>query len=589
MDATLPAVLDSAALSRRLAELAGDERQLLVDFILHLDEYDRRRAFVEAGYATLWEFLTSALHYREGAAYRRMTAMKALRRVPALADALRDGRLCLTTLALLEEVLTPEEASDILARCAFQSKRQVECIVAALRPRSAPKDGVRRVVARGPSAPAALPLASPVESVAAPAAPEPAPAPAPASARTVGPPLPSPVETRATVHPVSAEAYSLRVTIDAELKADLDELRALLSHKVPDGDLHTLLREAVRCAIEKHGKRKGAVEPARKRKAAVAAAATSRREPSLEVRRQVWKRDGGQCAWVGPDGRRCESQWQLEYDHVHPAALGGAATVENGRLLCRPHQQLSAEQTLVGRTWRSSAGGPGRVNPLLLGEVQGRKPGSRFCSIPGSQRDAVAQAAPESSALWRWPLEAAQRPARSGRRRAVGVTRLARGEGTQRWLHRARRPGLYNVLRPALQASLARIVDEYCAPIVIAARLGPRLETRSIREEGQGLAVRLHAGGRAWVLRYADGHVAKRNDFHRYLLVLGVECLGAGGLSRVIPRHLQAVPHEPDRIFPRRPGAGHSLPGAGFSGRRGAPRTLGTAAGEECSGNANNE
>jgi hypothetical protein len=35
----------------------------------------------------------------------------------------------------------------------------------------------------------------------------------------------------------------------------------------------------------------------------------------------------------------------LEYDHVHPAALGGAATVENGRLLCRAHQLISAEQT----------------------------------------------------------------------------------------------------------------------------------------------------------------------------------------------------------------------------------------------------
>ncbi|HET9597883.1 MAG TPA: HNH endonuclease, partial [Anaeromyxobacteraceae bacterium] len=140
------------------------------------------------------------------------------------------------------------------------------------------------------------------------------------------------------------DTWSLRVTVDAALKKDLETLMGLLSHKLPKRELHEVVREAVRCAIEKHGKRKGAVEPARKRKASIEKPPT-RREPTTEVRRQVWKRDGGRCAWVGPDGKRCESTWQLEYDHVRPAALGGEASVANGRLLCRPHQLLSAEQT----------------------------------------------------------------------------------------------------------------------------------------------------------------------------------------------------------------------------------------------------
>ena len=93
MATTLPSSLETAALSRRLGELAGHERELQVEFLLHLDEYDRRRAYLEAGFGSLWEYLTRALHYREGAAYRRMKAMNALRRAPALAGALRDGRL----------------------------------------------------------------------------------------------------------------------------------------------------------------------------------------------------------------------------------------------------------------------------------------------------------------------------------------------------------------------------------------------------------------------------------------------------------------------------------------------------------------
>ena len=42
-------------------------------------------------------------------------------------------------------------------------------------------------------------------------------------------------------------------------------------------------------------------------------------------------------------GRRCESRWQVEFDHVQPVADGGAATVDNVRLLCRAHNQFAAE------------------------------------------------------------------------------------------------------------------------------------------------------------------------------------------------------------------------------------------------------
>ncbi|HET9554185.1 MAG TPA: HNH endonuclease signature motif containing protein, partial [Anaeromyxobacteraceae bacterium] len=102
-----------------------------------------------------------------------------------------------------------------------------------------------------------------------------------------------------------------------------------------------------------HGKRRGAVEPKRKRAKKKAPASpsasappSSRREPiPAEVRRQVWKRDGGCCAWVGPDGPRCGSRWRLELDHIEAAALGGPSTLDNLRLTCARHNRLHAEQT----------------------------------------------------------------------------------------------------------------------------------------------------------------------------------------------------------------------------------------------------
>jgi hypothetical protein len=40
----------------------------------------------------LWDYLLRVLHLREGAAFRRIAAMRVLRRLPVVAEALRDGR-----------------------------------------------------------------------------------------------------------------------------------------------------------------------------------------------------------------------------------------------------------------------------------------------------------------------------------------------------------------------------------------------------------------------------------------------------------------------------------------------------------------
>lgn len=59
-------------------------------------------------------------------------------------------------------------------------------------------------------------------------------------------------------------------------------------------------------------------------------AAGPRREAiSEDVRREVFRRDGGRCA-------ACGSDELLQFDHVIPVVLGGASTPENLQLLCAP-------------------------------------------------------------------------------------------------------------------------------------------------------------------------------------------------------------------------------------------------------------
>src|SRR5574340_245879 len=103
-----PSVLDSRALPERLRSVAVDERGIQADFLLHLDALDRRRGYAELGYPSLWEYCLRALNLREGAAGRRIGAMRVLRRFPVLVDALRDGRLSLSTPCVLGPVLTAE-------------------------------------------------------------------------------------------------------------------------------------------------------------------------------------------------------------------------------------------------------------------------------------------------------------------------------------------------------------------------------------------------------------------------------------------------------------------------------------------------
>ena len=354
MNALTIASLDSEALALRLHDLVGKERNVQVDFLLHLGEFDQRRAYLEAGFGSLWEYCLRALHLREGAAGRRVAAMRVLRRFPRLEAALRDGRLCLSTLALLGPVLTDENLDELLSRAAYRTRADVDSLVASVKPRPVPAEGVRKLPEPRLAAVAAAPLAGPAlpRPAAAVSAQAGEPAALLAAVPSVSVPRPRRDDPAAEMQAVSEDRWSLRVTIDRGFKEDLETLGMLLSHKVPRGDLAAVLHEAIRTAIEKHGKRKGAVAPARKRSPKPEAPGRDPRAIPIEVRRAVWKRDGGCCTWTAPDGRRCGSRWQLELDHIVPPLLGGSSAVD-------AHGPLPAPER------------PERVKVLIL-EIAGR-------------------------------------------------------------------------------------------------------------------------------------------------------------------------------------------------------------------------
>ena len=60
--------------------------------------------------------------------------------------------------------------------------------------------------------------------------------------------------------------------------------------------------------------------------------------------RAVVARDGLQCAYVAPDGRRCSARSFLEVHHEQAWARGGSDEPPNLTLLCRAHNRFFAEQ-----------------------------------------------------------------------------------------------------------------------------------------------------------------------------------------------------------------------------------------------------
>jgi hypothetical protein len=154
------------------------------------------------------------------------------------------------------------------------------------------------------------------------------------------PPVPTAAPRSTVVTPLAPERYKVQLTISRQTHDTLRRAQDLLRHAIPTGDLATIIDRALTLLVGDLGRAKAAaVEHPR---AAQSAVAGSRHIPSA-VRRAVWRRDQGRCAFVGTHGR-CAERAFLEFHHVEPHAAGGPATIENIQLRCRAHNIHEAEQ-----------------------------------------------------------------------------------------------------------------------------------------------------------------------------------------------------------------------------------------------------
>ena len=139
--------LHSTELLLQAKKTALEERRLGIELLHYLQEIDRRRLFAPR-FSSLHEYVVRELGYSDGAAHRRISAMRLMRDVPEVEEKLSAGSLTLSTASQVQNFLvtekrscgssySPAEKRELISSLENKSSRQTESLLAARSPRTA--------------------------------------------------------------------------------------------------------------------------------------------------------------------------------------------------------------------------------------------------------------------------------------------------------------------------------------------------------------------------------------------------------------------------------------------------------------------
>ncbi len=281
--------LSDQALLAATEKLAHEERELLLAVLAHLREIERRRLFCDLGFASLHAYAVKHLKYSDDQAARRINAMRLISDLPDVAAKVQSGKLSLSNASSAQTfskrtAMSPEKKRDLVKKLENKSTREAEREMAAINPQAVRKDSVRSV---------------------------------------------------------TEETIEIRFSAPRELEAKLSQLRGILAHKSP----HLTLAELVDKLADLGLTEWNPAKPLKNRKSSPPLSHSGERASTRagvignSTRREVWRRDGGECV-------NCGSRHAVEIDHSVPRSQGGSGAIDNLRLLCRKCNQRAAIKAL---------------------------------------------------------------------------------------------------------------------------------------------------------------------------------------------------------------------------------------------------
>jgi len=320
--------LNDADLVTQVQSLFQREKRIGDAIILGLKEIKSRRLFAAMGYSSLFEFLVKHFGLSESASYQRLQALKLIEAVPEVQGDLFAGTLSLSNAALVQSFIQNQEKEVSLN---LEDKKELIASVKGKTHREA------RLTLAKENPNASLP--------------------------------PSREKVMTSTH------SQLQITVDQETLARLQEVKELLSHTIPDGNLAEVLKYMLALTTQTLKKRKARSEPqGNKRGDAIrgtrmpsfktredqeisfssptAQCDTDKKKSCvrsryipLDIKRNVFTRAGDCCEYRSSDGKLCQSRFQLEIDHKTPWSQGGTHDVESLQILCKTHNLYRTKET----------------------------------------------------------------------------------------------------------------------------------------------------------------------------------------------------------------------------------------------------
>ncbi len=314
--------LTNSELLQALAQLVSRDRDVEADLLAHIGEVDARRLFADEGFPSMFQYCVEMLSLSEASAFQRIRAARLGRTYPVLLERVRQGEIHLAAITLLAPHLTLENHVQLLGRSRHRTKREIERFLADLSPKPDVRSAVRKLhdatAARGGSPP-------------------------PGETPTLR--LPNPRSQNHAPEPLGEKRFKIQFTASEALYEKLSEVQALLKHQIPDGELAEIFDRAL-TLLRQEARRKKFAETSRPRRSSkrkVGKRGASRHIPA-EIKRAVVARDGGRCAFVSENGRRCESADLLEFHHGEPWARSRCHSIEGIELRCREHNFHATER-----------------------------------------------------------------------------------------------------------------------------------------------------------------------------------------------------------------------------------------------------
>ncbi len=271
------------------------ERESYTFVLNHLREWDRRKLYAGMKYPSLFEFTVKKLGYDDGAASRRIAAMRLIVEIPEVEEKIESGNISLTAAAMTQRFFRRQKEQG--KPIAHEAKKEFLKVIE----NKSTRETQTLIVAKDPM-----------------------------------------MKIRETVKPATAELVELKLFVTKETLEALNQLRDIYSNKLKDPSLGKVVELISAEALK-----------AKSARNAPAARLQVFKDDSKTVTPKkkgfVLNRDDHQCQFTNKQtGEICGSRFKVQIDHIHPKSLGGSNEVSNLRVLCATHNTFMA-MNILGR------------------------------------------------------------------------------------------------------------------------------------------------------------------------------------------------------------------------------------------------